>query len=84
MPDIMATVKKYILVTYLEGEDPDNLTPSTELIQSGILDSLATLDLVSFLESSFAIELGAHDVAPANLSTLAAIERLVSRKRSSA
>ena len=51
MPDknaIMSTAKEFILKEFLEGEDPDELTEDVELISSGILDSLATLKLVTF------------------------------------
>jgi acyl carrier protein len=74
-------VKEYILQTFLQGEDPQNLAPDTELIRSGVLDSLATLDLVAFLEQRFDIELAAHDVDASNLGTLDDIDRLVQSKR---
>jgi acyl carrier protein len=80
MPEVIPVVKSYILTNYLEGEDPANLKEDTELIRSGILDSLATLDLVSFLEKTYDIELEAHDVGPANLGTLRSIDRLVRSK----
>jgi acyl carrier protein len=80
MDNIVSTVKDYVLATFLPGENPAFLTPSTELIQSGILDSLATLELVSFLESRYGIELEAHDVDASNLGTLADIDRLVRSK----
>jgi acyl carrier protein len=80
MDDVTSVVKDYILTTFLPGENPAFLTPSTELMQSGILDSLATLELVSFLESRYAIELEAHDVDSSNLGTLTAIDRLIRSK----
>lgn len=80
-PDqIIQTVRQYLLQTHLPGEDPANLTPTTELLSSGILDSLATLELVSFLEQQYAIALEAHEVDAANLGTLAAIAALVQTK----
>ena len=82
MEEIMRDVKQYILDTYLPGENPSALTPSTALITSGILDSLATLDLVSFLEKRFGVELEAHDVDHSKLGTLADIARMVQSKRS--
>lgn len=81
MNEIISTVKDYILTTYLPGEDPAALTPSTQLISSGILDSLATLELVSFLEQRYGIELAAHDVDASRLGTLNDIARLVSGKQ---
>lgn len=77
--DIIPTVKAYILDKFLPGEDPSLLTPSTELVRSGILDSLATLELVTFLEQQFGIELEAHELG-GKLNTLAQIEELVSAK----
>ena len=80
--EIMRTVKEYILATFLPGEDPKALTESTQLITGGILDSLATLELVSFLEQKYGIELQAHEVDAANLGTLTSIATLVQSKAS--
>lgn len=79
--DVTGQVKDFILGNFLQGEDPRNLTPTTELIRSGIIDSLATLELVSFLEERFGIELGPQDVGPENLGTLDSIDRLVRSKQ---
>jgi acyl carrier protein len=81
MDDITRTVKEFILTKFLPGEDPAALTPSTPLVTSGILDSLATLELVSFLEEHFGIELEAHEADATRLGTLEDIGRLVQAKR---
>jgi acyl carrier protein len=84
MPDpnaIMAATKQFILAEFLEGEDPDELTEEVELISSGILDSLATLKLVTFLENTYDIKIEAHEADEDNLNTLADIARLVASKR---
>ena len=44
------TLKQFILREFLPGEDPNELEESTPLVSTGILDSLATLKLVTFLE----------------------------------
>jgi acyl carrier protein len=82
MDEIVRDVKQYILQTYLPGEDPRALTPTTALITSGILDSLATLDMVAFLEKRYGIELEAHDVDHSRLGTLEDIARMVQSKLS--
>ena len=81
MSDVVATVKDYILRTFLPGEDASALTETTPLMTSGILDSLATLDLVGFLEERYGIELDAADTDASRLGTLADIARLVEAKR---
>ena len=81
MDDVIRTVKEYILETFLPGEDPSHVTPTTPLISGGILDSLATLELVSFLESRYGIQLEAQDVDASRLGTLNDIAALVRSKQ---
>ncbi|HEX7114478.1 MAG TPA: acyl carrier protein [Steroidobacter sp.] len=82
MDNIRETVRRYILDNFLPGEDPANLTDQTELKESGILDSLSTLKLVTFLEETFKVEFEANDLDAGNLSTVESIERLVRSKKS--
>ena len=81
MNAIEQTVKDYILRTFLPGENSSALTSSTPLITSGILDSLATLDLVGFLEAQYGVEFDAAEVDGSRIGTLADIARLVEAKR---
>jgi acyl carrier protein len=78
--EIKQAVKSYILEEFLPGEDPRQLTDSTPLITGGILDSLATLKLVSFLEERFHVELQAHEMDTENLNSLSSIASLVGSK----
>jgi acyl carrier protein len=80
MDKIRDNVRHFILENFLPGEDPKNLTDETELKESGILDSLSTLKLVSFLEETYHVEFEADDLEASNLATIANIERLVSSK----
>jgi acyl carrier protein len=73
-------VKDYILREFLEGEDPSQLTDSTPLITSGIMDSIKTLKLVAFLEETFSITLAAHETDAEHLNTIAQIAQLVRSK----
>jgi acyl carrier protein len=61
MPDVTAVLRKYILERHLQGELPANLTGDTRLLSSGILDSMAVLELASFIESEFGVELTASE-----------------------
>lgn len=80
MDNTRAVVKQFVLENFLPGEDPKNLTDETELKESGILDSLATLKLVTFLEERFKIELEAGDLDAGNLSTVDSIAGLIESK----
>jgi len=80
MNDVTVPIKHYLLEHFLPGEAPANLTGTTPLISGGILDSLGTLELVSFLESNFGIELEAHEVNADRLDTIERIAALVRSK----
>lgn len=78
--EIIQSVKTYILKEFLPGENPDELTDTTPLITGGVLDSLATLKLVAFIEESYNIELQAHEVDVEHLNTISDIANLVRSK----
>lgn len=78
--NIRDAVRSWILDNVLPGEDPANLTDDTELKESGILDSLSTLKLVTHLEQQFGVEFEANDLDAGNLASLASIEALVKGK----
>ncbi len=83
MPDadsIGSTVKQYILSEFLPGEDPDELADDTELLTSGVLDSIATIKLVSFLEDKFGILLEPHEMDVEYLNRICDIVQLVQSK----
>lgn len=82
MDEIQGIVKGYILEKFLPGADAGELKSDTPLIGTGILDSLATVRLIMFLEERFSIEVHAHEANVENLANLEAIERLVNRKSS--
>ncbi len=79
--DIKSTVKTFILGEYLPGEDPAALTDTTPLVTTGILDSIAVLKVVTFLENQFDIVIQPHEAVVENLNTLSDIERFVVSKK---
>jgi acyl carrier protein len=80
MQEIKETIKEYILREFLPGENPEELTDSTPLIVGGILDSLATIKLVVFLEERFQIQILAHETMVDYLNTISDIAQLVQSK----
>lgn len=80
MQEIKQAIKGYILEEFLPGENPAELTDATPLITGGILDSLATIKLVLFLEERFKIQVEAHETMADYLDTVADIAQLVSSK----
>ena len=69
-------IRQFILSTYLPGESRDNLRDDTPLQTSGILDSLATLQLVSFVEKHFNIELDIYETSVEHFDRIGVTRRM--------
>jgi len=80
MEETINTIKGFILSEFLPGEDPSALMDTTPLITGGILDSLATLRLVTFLSDTFGVEIEPHEMGVEYLDTLPDIAKLVHSK----
>lgn len=79
--EIEDKVKSFILKEYLPGEDPGALTATTALMTTGILDSIAVLKLITFLENEFGITIEPHEAIVDNLNTVSDIAHLVLAKK---
>jgi len=77
---LMQRIKNFIMEEFLPGESPDELTEITPLISGGILDSIATLKLVMFMEEQFGVSFEPHEIDKENLDDLASILRLLQSK----
>ena len=79
--ELKQAIKNYIIQEFLPGENPDNVTDDLPLISSGILDSIATLQLVLFIEERFGITLEAHETDKENMDTLAQMVATIEAKQ---
>jgi acyl carrier protein len=84
MEETIQVIHRFILREFLPGEDPSELTDQTPLITGGILDSITTLKLVTFLEDYFAITVEAYEAGVDHLDTIYQIASLVVEKKSAA
>ena len=74
----MAAVKNFIANELLYG-DEQGLGYDTNLLDSGVIDSMSLLRLISFLEEHFQIQVPDEAVIPDNFRSLSAIETFLSR-----
>jgi len=69
------------LLEIIRGLIPDvEITETTDLLESKLLDSITTVELTALLEEEFDIEFTPVDVVPENFQTPEAIFALVERK----
>jgi acyl carrier protein len=77
---IEQSIRTFILSEFLPDEDPAQLTDSTPLVTTGILDSVATLKLILFLEEKFSVTIEPHEADAEHLDTIELIAGLVRSK----
>lgn len=80
MDPIAQSVRDYILEEFLPGTPASELKADTPLITGGVLDSLATIKLVSFLEEQYNITIEPHEANVDYLNTVDEIAKLVREK----
>ena len=80
--DITQAVRGFIAENFLFRDEADKIANDASLLEAGIIDSTGVLELVSFLETTFGIEVADEDMLPENLDSIRAITGYVSRKLS--
>lgn len=78
--DIKAELRQYLTEHHLAPGEASDVADRTPLVAYGILDSLAVMQLVTFLEGRFGIEFTPHDLDRRSLESIEQIESLVRRK----
>ncbi|HUK34200.1 MAG TPA: acyl carrier protein [Vicinamibacterales bacterium] len=79
--DVKDVIQRFIWTNYIEGKFSIPLDGSTRLRSSGLMDSLATVGMISFIEKEFDIEFSALELTVDNLDTIDQIASLIARKR---
>lgn len=77
---IIARVREFLVQHFFRGEAVEAISVDQPLISSGLLDSVATLKLVLYLEQEFSIAIDTQDIVDGRLETLDSIALLVEQK----
>ena len=78
--DVVHVTERFLIDEILFGSR-SSIDPDESLVTSGILDSLALLRLVYYLEAQFGVSFDSSEVIPVHFETLNSIQSLVNSKR---
>jgi acyl carrier protein len=78
-----AVIERFIVDDLLLGSNQTELDLNQPLISSGILDSLALLQLMSFIKQQFGVAVQDGEVIPDNFQTIRRISTFIEGKRAS-
>jgi len=77
--DIAVRVRAFLVETFLLGDD-DGFGNDESLLDSGIVDSTGVMEVVAFLEESFAIAIDDDELVADNLDSVERLAAFVARK----
>lgn len=79
MPSIEQEIRSFIVGQFLLG-DESSLRNDDSFLEKGTFDSTGILELVSFLEQKYQIELEPDELVPENLDSVNALVGFLQRK----
>ena len=78
--DTLEQLRDYVTARFARGRS-EPLSPDDDLLRMGVLDSMAIMEIVGFLEMTYGVSVEGEEVTVDNFRSLAAMTRLIERKR---
>ncbi len=79
--NLQQTLGNYILDEYLKGQAPEGFDGDYNLIDAGIIDSLAIINTVTYLETQYGITFDDGDIVPEHFYSVNALSAFVRKKQ---
>lgn len=80
--DIIGRVRDYVHENFLYMHSNFELGDDDRLLEKGVIDSMAIVEVISFIEAEFGIHASEDEVSEANFGSLSGIARFVGEKQS--
>jgi len=78
--EIQDALRNYIINEGFNGQLPDGFDDNYDLIESGTIDSLFMMNLVTYLEQQHQVEFGMNDMVPKHFKSINALSAFVRQK----
>lgn len=82
--EIRQNIRSFIIENFLFGEPNSGLNDTDSFLERGVIDSTGVLELVSFIEETYNIQVEDDELVPENLDSLANVSQYVVLKQTSA
>jgi acyl carrier protein len=82
--DIREELRRFFVDNFLMGDTTTVINDSESFMESGIVDSTGMLEIVTFLEQTFAIKVADRELLPENLDSMDRLVKFVDRKQRAA
>jgi acyl carrier protein len=79
---IESKIKEYIATNLLFSPEGFNYPDNASFLKEGIIDSIGVMELVSFVQTTFKIDVDQAEVTPDNFDSVVRLAAFVRRKQS--
>jgi acyl carrier protein len=76
------TLRDFILSELVQPGHGNGLEDTESLIESGLIDSMGIMALLTFIEETFSFQVSLEDLTPENFETIETISCLIKKQRS--
>ena len=80
MTDYHKEVREFI-VSNLLFDDDGGLANDTSFLDTGVIDSTGVLELIMFLENTYAVKISPEEMVPENLDSINRVAQFLTRKQ---
>jgi acyl carrier protein len=77
---IQKRIREYIIDNFLVDEDEEAFGNEDSFLESGLIDSTGMLEVITYVEETFEVEVADEEMTPENLDSVDNISRLVAAK----
>ncbi len=79
--ELSQRIHTFIWQSFVPNEQPERLTEDLDLIDSGVLDSLAMVEVADFLEGLSGVPIQTHELTKKNVGSIGAMVRFVANRQ---
>ena len=79
--DVETAIERFVVDEIMLGDSNTKIDPNESLISSGVLDSLALLRLIAFLEEQMGVMVDDSEVIPENFESINEIKSFIEKKK---
>ena len=80
MPNVEQELRRFVIDNFPFGQVGDGLSNDDSFLDRGIIDSTGVLELVTFLEETYAIKVEDEELIPDNLDSINRLAKFLERK----
>jgi acyl carrier protein len=80
MPNVEQELRRFVIDNFPFGQVGEGLSNDDSLLDRGIIDSTGVLELVTFLEETYDIQVEDEELIPGNLDSINRVARFLERK----